>query len=296
VLYAVLHLVTLLEAILYFSSLFVASCRGGYVSNLLILAAEIVLYLVYGAMSAARVYGINGRRWIVPSIVFILYLPNVAEQLYQSSHFIYSIAPPPVGCLIYYDIPVILAYRLSAISRGCIIASDALVLLATWHATYGIKTLANMAHMNISIVTLLLRDGTVFFGAILVLNILDIVLNFTNVFSYMSMVVDVLMTILISRLFLNLREIYISEDTISESSEMSTINFTSRILGPLGAPVDHGLSTTEDRLTALGSDGEEIAMSSFPGEDENHAQSEEAGDREVSRVAKEPLKYGLALG
>lgn len=78
---------------------------------------------------------------------------------------------------------------------------------------------------------------------------------------------------------------------------MSSINFATQMLGPLGASVDHGLSAAEDRLAELGSNREEIAMSSSQGEEENHVQSDEGeeDDHMVLHVAREPLKYGLAL-
>jgi len=90
-----------------------------------------------------------------------------------------------------------------------------------------------------------------------------------------------------------------SKDTISEGSEgseMSSIHFATQMLGPLGAPVDHGLSTTEDRLAVVDSN-EEIEMPSLAGEEENYVQNDEVeDDHMVLHVAKEPLKYGLALG
>lgn len=78
---------------------------------------------------------------------------------------------------------------------------------------------------------------------------------------------------------------------------MSSINFATQMLGPLGASVNHGLSTAEDSLAELDSNGEEIAMSSLPGEEENHVESDdvEEDDPKVLHIAREPLKYGLAL-
>jgi len=156
--------------------------------------------------------------------------------------------------------------------------------------------LVDLTDRNISLGTLLLRDGSLFFGAILVVNTLSIVLGLTNVFENLSIIVNVLTTILISRLFLNLRQVHMSKDSISGPSEISSIKFATQMLGPLGAPVDPGLSTAGGSLAELNSNGEEIAMSSLPEEEENHVQSDEVEDGpEVLHVAREPLKYGLAL-
>lgn len=47
----------------------------------------------------------------------------------------------------------------SVATRTCVIVSDALVLLATWHATYSVKRLADRANVNVPLIQLLLRDG-----------------------------------------------------------------------------------------------------------------------------------------
>lgn len=197
------------------------------------------------AISALRVYAISGRRIVLPSLILLLYLPNISINIWICTEFAYSIAPPPVGCTVYYKIPFILPFRLAAFSRSCIIASDVLVLLGTWHATYGTKKIARLASMEVSTVDLLLRDGTLVFSAVLLLNITDVVLEFKNIFSYTSLIVDVLITILTSRLFLNLRQVNSSRDSTYDSPATSTIQFSSRIVGPLGAPIEHGISTCE---------------------------------------------------
>jgi len=108
VFYAILHLMTLLYTTVYLSSLFVESCQGGYVSFLLLNVATTIQWLVYSIIAAARVYAISGQHWLVPSIVFILFLPNMTLGLYECSQVIYTVAPPPVGCILYYDAPLIL--------------------------------------------------------------------------------------------------------------------------------------------------------------------------------------------
>lgn len=67
-------------------------------SNILLACAEALLYLIYGsgyallgdtvlvndictAISALRVYAISGRRIVLPSLILLLYLPNISINI-----------------------------------------------------------------------------------------------------------------------------------------------------------------------------------------------------------------------
>lgn len=45
------------------------------------------------------------------------------------------------------------------VTRVCNIAAEAIVLLATWHATYRIKREATIGHIKVPVSTLLVQDG-----------------------------------------------------------------------------------------------------------------------------------------
>ncbi|KAI0660028.1 hypothetical protein C8Q70DRAFT_1053281 [Cubamyces menziesii] len=93
------------------------------------------------------------------------------------------------------------------ISRVPLIAGDAIVILVTWWKTYKLKKAADEARVTTSLVDLLLRDGSIYFGTMLVLNSLHIMMNHVAKVSFVGDVAYVVTSILISRFIMNLRDI-----------------------------------------------------------------------------------------
>ncbi|OCH84823.1 hypothetical protein OBBRIDRAFT_839422 [Obba rivulosa] len=69
-------------------------------------------------------------------------------------------------------------------SRTCVITADVLVLLVIWVKTYSIKRGFDQAGVRSPLTSLLLRDGTMYFVALLILNAINLSGNITNVFSF----------------------------------------------------------------------------------------------------------------
>ncbi|OBZ72798.1 hypothetical protein A0H81_07334 [Grifola frondosa] len=151
-------------------------------------------------------------------------------------------------------------------SRTCLIASDALVLAVTWSKTYQLRKAAQQAQVKASLLTLLLRDGTIYFVVLLILNALHIVFNFVEQVPFVSIFADAFTSILISRFILNLREVDIHvhggmrsgratfDGSMSYQSQPDTIIFTSNnnFVDSIGAPLDHGFpSVDEDGAAAI---------------------------------------------
>ncbi|KAH9935343.1 uncharacterized protein B0H18DRAFT_1114102 [Fomitopsis serialis] len=148
-------------------------------------------------------------------------------------------------------------HLLEIATRTCVIAVDLLVLLVTWKETYGIQRSANAMNVKTSIVTLLLRDGTVYFGVLLVINIICLILWVTNVLQAASTFSTAhthgflpgrLNTILLSRFFLNLRETsgLRSDGTTDTKSEPSEARFASLVFNSLGGSLALGLDEQLD--------------------------------------------------
>ncbi|KAJ8495505.1 hypothetical protein ONZ51_g1676 [Trametes cubensis] len=93
------------------------------------------------------------------------------------------------------------------ISRVPLMAGDAIVILVTWWKTYKLKKAADEARVTISLVDLLLRDGSIYFATMLVVNSLHIMMNYIVKISFLGDVADVITSILISRFIMNLRDI-----------------------------------------------------------------------------------------
>ncbi|KAH9919350.1 hypothetical protein B0H21DRAFT_713016 [Amylocystis lapponica] len=196
--------------------------------------------------SVLRVYAIWDKDWrpCVPVLAIGLVVPGI--NLYQYSISTPQSAPPPLfGCG--EDIPLSDAAftSWSLATHSFAIVEDALVLVLTWIKTYGIKRIASQMHVKATLTTMLLRDGTVYFATLLILNVVSLIVLKSSVeINPVPNFIDAFTCILISRFILNLREAFSinADDTFRTqfSSQLSVPQFASRFLGNLGAPLEHG--------------------------------------------------------
>ncbi|KAI0357260.1 hypothetical protein OH77DRAFT_1435943 [Trametes cingulata] len=192
--------------------------------------------------------------------------------------------PPPYNCNVNNTVSIAVDNKLVLVSRLTLIAADSIVLIVTWWKTYRLKKAADAARVKTSIVDLLLRDGTIYFGCVvrhslfsasstmLVLNLLHIMINHVEQVSFMGDIISVLTSILVSRFIMNLRDID-GKDTgqISRteggavdgigtwhagpgaegwtaSEQRGTIVFAraGEIVDSMGGPLEHSMARLED--------------------------------------------------
>ncbi|CAL1699077.1 unnamed protein product [Somion occarium] len=220
---------------------------------------DVLSYLVIAFFFALRVYAITGRDWRPSLIVCFLGLGLPGAVTYQEVVTTYwvSTSPSPVngGCqsntafslrtyLLYVSSPFVTVslltdgHRLATITRCAAVAADLITLAITLRKTLNLRKVGSDAGVGTRLVSLLLRDGTLYFATILLLNTLDIILLHTTGFGAVADVITTLSIILISRSMLNLREIY-PEDGHTSAAQFSTIRFASSVIGTLGAPLEH---------------------------------------------------------
>ncbi|KAI0917022.1 hypothetical protein AcW2_007265 [Taiwanofungus camphoratus] len=133
-----------------------------------------------------------------------------------------------------------------------------MALLVTWRSTYRIKMNAYRANIRAPLVTLLLRDGTLYFIVLLILNIVQMTVRSVR-FEYSSFLIAPACAIAISRFLMNLRQIYYGSDNMTtglrtsqsqpHSSERRGLKFASlasSFIGNMGAPLRHELYTFSD--------------------------------------------------
>ncbi|KAI0667148.1 hypothetical protein C8Q78DRAFT_982484 [Trametes maxima] len=229
--------------------------RLGYMDIVLALLP----YFVWNVFSTLRVYAISGRNWLIAAFVAFFMLGPICANLYNAPLLKPDNMPSPYNCSEDNAVTVETHIKLTLISRLSIIVGDATVLIVTWWKTYRLKKAADAARVRTSIVDLLLRDGTVYFATMLVLNVLHIVINFVLQISFMGDIADVLVSILVSRFIMNLRE-YDGRDTgqLSHTSsaardglgswhpaspggadERTTLAFASGFIESMAAPLEH---------------------------------------------------------
>ncbi|KAJ8488980.1 hypothetical protein ONZ51_g3219 [Trametes cubensis] len=157
---------------------------------------SVVVYFIVATFSTLRVYAIWNKDWRPALLVLLIGLCVPVANMY---HYIPSIpgafAWPLYGCGEATPLSdAQLANRELAIAiHSCAIAADLLVLILTWVKTYHIKKMAGILEANASFSTLILRDGSLYFGAMLILNVADLIITRSDVvFNPLPVFIDVL--------------------------------------------------------------------------------------------------------
>ncbi|CCL99305.1 uncharacterized protein FIBRA_01321 [Fibroporia radiculosa] len=101
--------------------------------------------------------------------------------------------------------------RLGTLAQSCTVAGDLVVVAVTWISLYRSDQFLPDSYFRVpgTLARLLLRDGTIYFLALSVLNLVDIITYWSDhSFQYVRIFNLPLSSILISRLVLHLREMY----------------------------------------------------------------------------------------
>ncbi|TCD61745.1 hypothetical protein EIP91_007994 [Steccherinum ochraceum] len=205
------------------------------------------------AFTALRLYGIYNEWW--PAVLIIgIWISRIAIAIYlQVRYQPIAFGPPLWGCgAAFLPSPdtirrsvVLAASLVDTTSNSLVLASDFLLLVLTWVKTLGIQRTSTRLGMHAPLSTLLLRDGTIYFAAILFIQVFAIVSSevgstfiLFDVWVYFAQVFNV---IFLCRFMLNLRGIYLAEAPDepdgSTSYPWSDVHFATAI-GNLGAPLD----------------------------------------------------------
>ncbi|KAF7349449.1 hypothetical protein MSAN_01734900 [Mycena sanguinolenta] len=245
VLYACLRYGTLCEKIIV---LLLASCCD--IAVRLQIFPMIVRTIGYGLFSSLRVLAMSQRNWYLAIPVFLLCLPSAIAAAY-----VYANQESPgvdsYGCQLAYMASPTVHDR---IRIGGIIAdllSEIIVIFITVSRTFWLRNLTKDEDsfgekQRPGVATLLLRNGVIYFIALFVLSLADmLVLIFDHVPEFATRYdywvvpyfTPVFRTMIICRFLLMLRAVFYFTDHEEEGSDHS-IHFASRIIGPLGAPVD----------------------------------------------------------
>ncbi|THG93193.1 hypothetical protein EW026_g7976 [Hermanssonia centrifuga] len=206
------------------------------------LRQEMTMYVVFAVFSALRVFALWNRNIPMTLLVLALNLVPAAVDIFESSQATAVFTADPIFGTFCDDVT-------DASVRVNFDLGDALVLAVTWAKTA--KNLAEGAGigMRTPLSTMLLRDGTVYFAILLMMNIAQVVLNAVpslENFNFVDTVIQTLQPILISRFLLNLRQVGSPEIDSQEAfnSQFSVPGFRvpslESIVGNMGEDLDHG--------------------------------------------------------
>ncbi|KAF8070104.1 hypothetical protein FPV67DRAFT_1754487 [Lyophyllum atratum] len=251
--------------------------------------------LAFGLFSSLRVYALQGNDWRLAAFIFLLCLPSVITPTYSYTHQWSTASAHDRSVSRFFAFMVVYlsnafyaevitnAYLVRIAGIAADIISESIVIIVTIRKTFRLRnnlSLAGPAERP-GLGKLLFRDGTLYFFAILILSLADmLVLVFDHVVSstlwapqpvvgYDYWVVPyytpVFRTIIICRFLLMLRAIYYDEGN-EVKSQIGSLRFArSRVVGTLGTTVDPSLDD-EDVDSQLRSyeDDEEIIYSKDP--------------------------------
>ncbi|KAJ2991220.1 hypothetical protein NUW54_g8256 [Trametes sanguinea] len=233
------------------------SCK---VVNILAMMFELLPYFVWLSFSTLRVYAISRQNWRIALLVAVPGCMPLASNIYLYTQGSTANYPLPIGCVWLNSIPANIDNRSAKPATAVLIATrtsailtDVLVLITTWWQTYSLRRLAVQANMQVSLATLLVRDGTIYFLVLLAMNTFHIAFSLTGRFTYTITFEEPLTTILISRFLLNLREASMSTGQLSidmsepsfirrpPQEEEGALNVVASFIAPLGAFLDHSV-------------------------------------------------------
>lgn len=167
--------------------------------------------ITWAAFSALRVYAVGKQAWRLASCVFVLNMMNIAMNLrlliieISTSTFPASYGNG-LGSLLRCNGSQSISIDVTLAARVCGIMADLIVLGVTWKTTYALWKSARLLNNSVTYATLLLRDGTLYFLILLVLNVVAITTNILSLSLSTPYFVYGFQSVVISRFLLNLRQ------------------------------------------------------------------------------------------
>ncbi|KAI0727039.1 hypothetical protein C8Q72DRAFT_796198 [Fomitopsis betulina] len=166
-------------------------------------------------LSALRVYGINGRHWGVPLLICVCFIPAIVETI--------------VTMLMSQKV-LMIAGIVNVVNAVTSILGAVLTLGATWHHTYRSVRLAHATGEDAPLAMLLLRDGTVYFGASLLIDIFLTAVDFIHTTdSTLILVLDALSpsfaAVILTNFLLNLKSISATSPSLTTVTSFPELQF-----------------------------------------------------------------------
>ncbi|EMD39208.1 hypothetical protein CERSUDRAFT_93255 [Gelatoporia subvermispora B] len=228
---------------------------------------EILLDIIWAALSAVRIYAISYGNWWLGGIVFLLSVVAAGANLYAAfiatTHAIVTLPVLGTQCFNDTNIPPtvnaatenVFSYEIavSISSSTCGIVSDVLVLLVTWFRTIRIRREAKKANIKSPLASALLRDGTLYFFILTFINILDAIQNFAQITALASLgwIGVPIFSIIFSSFLLNLTaSASLKDPTLGGTTSTPTLRFAS-FVDNMGEDLTSSLGVFEPEIDAI---------------------------------------------
>ncbi|KAL1944509.1 hypothetical protein VTO73DRAFT_2939 [Trametes versicolor] len=187
----------------------------------------VIIYAIWAAFSGLRIYAISNHNRLVTLVVVLLALVPVGTNIYLETR-LEDVYIPVIGCVAEPNLSMDLFRTLSVTTRGCLTASEAIVIVVTWMNTRDEGRSSLRTSSSTSFMALVLKEGIVYFGVLLSLNVVQIIFAFyeSSAFSLIIAFTDPLTAILISRFYFALDNLQAQEMmTTLPSARHTTLRF-----------------------------------------------------------------------
>lgn len=199
--------------------------------------------------SALRVYALSDRNIALAGVAFLLQIISFGVNIYLAIDSSYE-GIPGIGCVQSVNFDRRTETMIVRIARIPAIFGDVLVIAVTWFKSYQQLHLGRGLEIATPLSSLLFRDGTAYFLALLAVSILELCADISQAGELQSVAqfCTLLPPVLINRFLLNLRQLGDSGSSghfCTISMPMFRMNVD--VTGNLGESLDHGWGEEGDR-------------------------------------------------
>lgn len=224
-------------------------------------------------VATLRVHAVSGGNWLWVFPVWVLGMVPIGTNIWFLTQETWLVIPP-LGCEGIGPVSVIINDAMVIITRASVVVSDILVVVATWYHishTTSVRTqlLCNMWTARPNLTTVMLRDGTLYFIIISLLNVVYLIVNTVAVTSSLSIlditnVIMALSSMLISHFLVRIREA--AERSTQALGSSRSLSF----VDSQGGSVPHPwMSSVEFAADIANRSAEDSHADAFPDLDEN---------------------------
>ncbi|KAJ3479272.1 hypothetical protein NLI96_g9180 [Meripilus lineatus] len=253
VLYLAIRTSTLLNAVVTVTGALAPTTT----TYLLSVISLVVALIAIAGFNVLRIWALWERHWAPVLVLFPLAMLPACINAYVHAYvfaFVVNPVPLPLGMCnpqLALDESILISIlyvtklgadsrsSAGALSRGCSLATDFLTLLLTMVRTYSIRKTTTRVNGKTDLLTLIIRDGSIYFGANLIINVAAVITNymFVNISSPATQFSTALSSILFSRFILNIRGLHYDRYEYHSLPHFSS-NFSARVASKIGAPLE----------------------------------------------------------
>ncbi|KAJ3549533.1 hypothetical protein NM688_g5166 [Phlebia brevispora] len=244
----------------YVSHPIIQTCLNGPLQTFLFVI-QLMPIVVAAVFSALRIFALSGKNPYASGFVLLLGLAPFAVNAYEISQLSYVFhrrsSPWDVLRLQHANFLPNLAFTRMAVSiaaRAASIAMDTVVVAVTWMKTYHHVREALSLGVRVGYSETLLQDGSIYFGAMMILNIAQLLTDVVPAlqgWTPVSVFCEIMPSILISRFIVNLRRVQDAPTRdisgVRGLSQFSVANFRvptmQSVVGNMGEPLQHSTIT-----------------------------------------------------